>query len=105
MCGQRRAASASSFRSCRKDGLSSRPNETLRTLLDEFFAAEGVFDPVLWYYTPMSLDFTDHLKGRVTVYDCMDELSAFKGAPPELIERERTLLSKADLVFTGGYSL
>ena len=80
-------------------------NDALRTLLDEFFAAEGVFDPVLWYYTPMSLDFTDHLKGRVTVYDCMDELSAFKGAPPELIERERTLLRKADLVFTGGYSL
>jgi glycosyltransferase involved in cell wall biosynthesis len=80
-------------------------NNTLRTLLDEFFAAEGVFDPVLWYYTPMSLDFTDHLKGRVTVYDCMDELSAFKGAPPELIERERALLAKADLVFTGGYSL
>jgi glycosyltransferase involved in cell wall biosynthesis len=80
-------------------------NNTLRTLLDDFFAAEEVFDPVLWYYTPMSLDFTDHLKGRVTVYDCMDELSAFKGAPPELIERERTLLGKADLVFTGGYSL
>ncbi len=69
-------------------------NDTLRTLLDDFFAAEGVFDPVLWYYTPMSLDFTDHLKGRVTVYDCMDELSAFKGAPPELIERERTLLEQ-----------
>jgi len=80
-------------------------NEALRSLLDEFFAAEEVFDPVLWYYTPMSLDFTDHLKGSVTVYDCMDELSAFKGAPPELIERERSLLDRADLVFTGGYSL
>ncbi|UEM06982.1 glycosyltransferase family 1 protein (plasmid) [Skermanella rosea] len=79
--------------------------DTLRTLLDGFFATEGIVDPVLWYYTPMSLDFTDHLRGGVTVYDCMDELSAFKGAPPQLIERERTLLSKANLVFTGGYSL
>jgi UDP-galactopyranose mutase len=35
----------------------------------------------------------------------MDELSAFKFAPAELLERERALLSRADLVFTGGPSL
>jgi len=35
----------------------------------------------------------------------MDELSAFKFAPPELIENERKLLKKADVVFTGGQSL
>jgi UDP-galactopyranose mutase len=39
------------------------------------------------------------------VYDCMDELSAFKFAPPELKETERKLFEKADVVFTGGYSL
>ena len=35
----------------------------------------------------------------------MDELSAFRGAPPELLDREEELLKRADLVFTGGQSL
>jgi len=39
------------------------------------------------------------------VYDCMDELSAFHGAPPELIEMEQKLFSRAQVVFTGGASL
>ncbi|HET6521690.1 MAG TPA: glycosyltransferase [Geminicoccaceae bacterium] len=76
-----------------------------RALLNRFLAAEGVKDPVLWYYTPMSLRFSDHLRASLVVYDCMDELSAFMGAPPEMIERERALLDRADLVFTGGVSL
>ena len=39
------------------------------------------------------------------VYDCMDELSAFAGAPPALRERESELLRRADVVFTGGQTL
>ena len=35
----------------------------------------------------------------------MDELSAFRFADPLLVEREARLLERADLVFTGGYSL
>jgi UDP-galactopyranose mutase len=35
----------------------------------------------------------------------MDELSAFRGAPPELCEHEQKLMAAADLVFTGGHSL
>ena len=42
---------------------------------------------------------------RAIVYDCMDELSAFFGAPPEMVAREQELLQRADLVFTGGPSL
>ncbi len=76
-----------------------------RALLDRLLAAEGVKAPALWYYTPMSLRFSDHLRASLVVYDCMDELSAFMGAPPEMIERERALLERADLVFTGGVSL
>jgi UDP-galactopyranose mutase len=76
-----------------------------RTLLDGLFAAENVSDFVSWYYTPMALAFTDHLRPRLLVYDCMDELSLFKGAPFELLERERQLLARADVVFTGGWSL
>ncbi len=61
--------------------------------------------PVLWYYTPMSLAFTHHVKPRAVVYDCMDELSLFQGAPPELTQREALLFKSADVVFTGGHSL
>nr|MDQ3805554.1 glycosyltransferase family 1 protein [Acidobacteriota bacterium] len=76
-----------------------------RTLLDQLFAEHIVRDHVLWYYTPMPLAWTRHLDPLAVVYDCMDELSAFKGAPPELKEREAELFRRADLVFTGGRSL
>src|SRR5262249_51178673 len=45
------------------------------------------------------------LEPSLTVYDCMDELANFHGAPPELKRLERELFQRADLVFTGGYSL
>ena len=76
-----------------------------KELIDGYLDRLQVSDLLLWFYTPMALAFADHLKPRVTIYDCMDELSAFRGAPPELIQREQQLLSRADLVFTGGYSL
>jgi len=59
--------------------------------------------PVQWFYDPMAAPgFIGRLNERAVVYDCMDELSQFKGAPPEMIERERLLLSHADVVFAGG---
>ncbi|HEX5834319.1 MAG TPA: glycosyltransferase [Pyrinomonadaceae bacterium] len=60
---------------------------------------------LVWYYTPMALDFTRNLRPLSVIYDCMDELSAFKGAPECLKHRERELFKAADLVFTGGQSL
>jgi glycosyltransferase involved in cell wall biosynthesis len=79
--------------------------ELLRGLLDRLCRDEGITAPVLWYYTPMDLPFSDHLDAQRVVYDCMDELAAFKDAPPALLEREEALLARADLVFTGGHSL
>ena len=76
-----------------------------RQLLDEFIRRERIGDFIAWYYTPMALLFSDHLQPRLTVYDCMDELSAFWGAPPQLLAQEQRLIDRADLVFTGGYSL
>jgi UDP-galactopyranose mutase len=78
---------------------------TLRELLRTFLAREGVDRPLLWFYTPMMVPLADGLAASVVVYDCMDELSAFAGAPPNLSHRERRLLRRADLVFTGGHSL
>ncbi len=79
--------------------------EIQRELLAEMLASNNIENYILWFYTPMAMDFAAELQPRATVFDCMDELSAFKFAPPELLENERRLLSKADLVFTGGQSL
>jgi len=76
-----------------------------RALLSQFVDGERLESYVLWYYTPMALPFTRHLAPRAIVYDCMDELSGFAGAPREIKELERELLERADLVTTGGRSL
>ena len=76
-----------------------------RESVDQLLAQHNIQDFIAWYYTPMALAFSDHLKPRLTIYDCMDELSAFLGAPASLLNKEKALLTKADLVFTGGLSL
>ncbi|WP_277313271.1 UDP-galactopyranose mutase [Sphingomonas sp. AOB5] len=76
----------------------------LRRLLDTYLL--NVKHPVTrWYYTPMMLPFSEHVEASCVVYDCMDELANFLGAPPELLPLETRLFDQADLVFTGGYSL
>ncbi|RMO84325.1 hypothetical protein ALQ33_00679 [Pseudomonas syringae pv. philadelphi] len=80
-------------------------NAAQRRLIDEMLGERRFSELMLWYFTPMSLAFTDHLTAQVTIFDCMDELSAFKGAPPELVGQERELMKRADVVFTGGISL
>ena len=76
-----------------------------KALLDEVLRGYHVQRYVSWYYTPMALPFTRHLVPELTVFDCMDELAAFAGAPAHLKDREAELLVRADLVFTGGQSL
>lgn len=65
----------------------------------------GITDCIAWYYTPMAKEFTSVLRPNITVYDCMDELSAFAGAPAGMRENEELLFRDAELVFTGGASL
>ena len=76
-----------------------------RSLLSQLIANEHIEHYVLWYYTPQALRFSDHLTADAVVYDCMDELSAFKNADPNLPKLERELMRRADVVFTGGQSL
>lgn len=78
---------------------------SLRHLLQIFMASMNINEYDTWYYTPLSLAFSDHLEPQLIVYDCMDELSSFKFAPPELKEWEQMLFNKADIVFTGGMHL
>lgn len=80
------------------DGL----REMITSLSDRF----EIHDPILWFYTPMMLDWAEPLlPASAVVYDCMDELSKFRFAPAELLAREEQLLEEADIVFTGGRSL
>jgi glycosyltransferase involved in cell wall biosynthesis len=77
-----------------------------RRVLQEVLQRElrGQFqDPILWFYDPMAVRaFAGHCREQLIAYDCMDELSQFKGAPAALVERERELLALADVVFCGG---
>ena len=75
----------------------------LCALLDDYLGTDQ--PQVAWYYTPMMLPFSRHLQPDCTVYDCMDELANFRFAPPRLLDLEAELFGRADLVFTGGYSL
>ncbi len=87
------------------EGLASGPVEAvLEGLLRDCpeFEEPGL---VRWYYTPMMLPFSGGLPAQRVVYDCMDELSNFRFAPPELRGLERALMEQADVVFTGGFSL
>lgn len=76
-----------------------------RRLLHNLFLFHKITDATFWYYTAMAMPFTRDLPASCVIYDCMDELSAFKGAPEELLEYERELFARADHVFTGGHSL
>ena len=77
----------------------------LAQMVFELVKNEGFETYVAWFYTPMMLPLSARLDPKAVIYDCMDELSAFKNAPAELRDRERKLFDRADLVFTGGRSL
>ncbi|QPB18480.1 UDP-galactopyranose mutase [Rhizobium sp. 007] len=77
----------------------------LRKLLDELLSIYGVARPILWFYTPLMYGFARHIDAAAVIYDCMDELANFKFAPPTLKDAEAALLARADVAFTGGYSL
>jgi len=77
----------------------------MKEMTRRLFLDNGISEYVFWYYTPMALSFTNHFSPIVSVYDCMDELSAFKGAHSRLPELEQQLFQRVDLVFTGGQSL
>jgi UDP-galactopyranose mutase len=76
-----------------------------RQMIDDLRARLAIRSPVAWFYTPMAFGLAQNVDANLVVYDCMDELSAFHGAPPDLKRRERDLFARADIVFTGGQSL
>ncbi|MGY3211353.1 glycosyltransferase [Mucilaginibacter sp. HD30] len=80
-------------------------NDALKVLFNEYMANKDLLNYAFWYYTPMALEFSGKFNPALVVYDCMDELSAFKFAPVHLKTLEQELLRISDIVFTGGRSL
>ncbi|MCH5598837.1 glycosyltransferase [Niabella ginsengisoli] len=87
------------------DQINNGTNERLTSIINTVITAFDIEDYLLWYYTPMALEFTRHLYPELIIYDCMDQLSAFKNAPTNLLILERELLDSSSIVFTGGRSL
>src|SRR5690606_10468700 len=58
-----------------------------------------------WFYSPAFAPLLGIFSLSKVVYDCMDELTLFRGADPKLVEQEKKLLCVADTVFTGGKRL
>lgn len=79
--------------------------EFLHEMVAGFLRQNRISDYAIWLYTPMALPIAKRLAPCAMIYDCMDELSAFKNASPHLIHRENELFDVADIVFTGGPSL
>jgi beta-glucosidase/6-phospho-beta-glucosidase/beta-galactosidase/glycosyltransferase involved in cell wall biosynthesis len=84
------------------DGIIKFARQAVKVLNDD-----GEFNsPILYYYNPMDVGWSlGQFNERAVVYDCMDELSQFQGAPKELLDNEARLLQTADVVFTGGYQM
>ena len=91
-------------------GFNDASNSVIAGLLTEFLASRDLDGPdrriATWYYTPMALGaFPDSIRVDIAVYDVMDELANFKGAPADIKAREQAMFDHADVVFTGGPSL
>jgi protoporphyrinogen oxidase/glycosyltransferase involved in cell wall biosynthesis len=91
--------------SIQEPGFAAAQMPVLRRLVEDLLVARSIHSPIAWFYTPLALPLLQALDAETVVYDCMDELSAFKDAPRELLELELALLRVADVVFTGGPSL
>ena len=78
---------------------------TLQRMVLDVIHQERIENYAVWFYSPMALPLMQELTPIAVVYDCMDELSAFRNAPRQLLQREGALLKRADVVFTGGPSL
>lgn len=86
-------------------GFNDLTNAEIKRLLADVFS-DTTTDDVVWHYTPMSLGAVpDSFTPAMVIFDAMDELANFLGAPAGIAEREAELMRHASLVFTGGPSL
>ncbi|GAC1575497.1 MAG: glycosyltransferase family 1 protein [Candidatus Elarobacter sp.] len=91
------------IRPLRRDGSSSPHVDGGTIATARRIAGQGAAG--VWLYTPMMHALADAFDAAPLVYDVMDELAQFDFAPDGMLENDRLVLARADLVFTGGRSL
>lgn len=82
--------------------------EVFRLLNNKLFIPRVVRDlrklaggePVIMAYPPTrtTLDIVHELRPRNLYYDCSDDYASFSGAPKDIMDTERTLIQRSDLV-------
>jgi len=77
--------------------------QSIAKILPQFIKNNNI--SIGWFYSAAFSPLLDLFKFETIVYDCMDELTLFKGAPENLVHQEKYLMANADIVFTGGKSL
>jgi len=77
--------------------------DEIADILPEYILNKSV--EIGWFYSAAFVPLLDAFDFESIVYDCMDELTLFKGAPAELLVQEKFLIANAHIVFTGGKSL
>jgi glycosyltransferase involved in cell wall biosynthesis len=77
----------------------------VKPILKNLVTTFNITSPILWFYSAFFEEVITDLEHSLVIYDAMDELSAFKGASPQLLSKEKHLFKQADIVFTGGKSL
>lgn len=65
----------------------------------------GFQNTILWFYFPQLEKLTEKLENKLIVYDIQDEHSGFIWSRMDIGQREKELLKKANLVFTGTLTL
>ena len=84
-------------------GLNDKENiSRQQNLLKYMFAEFEIEEYISWFYTPMALDISEALPpAKLIIYDCMDELSAFKNAPASLTKRNHCCCKRRILFLQG----
>jgi glycosyltransferase involved in cell wall biosynthesis len=79
----------------------------MRNLLKWYAAKNGMGNRrrILWFYVPTFESIAGHMGEDLVMYDIQDEYSSFSWFPPDTAEKEKGLLHKCDLVFTGTLQL
>lgn len=77
--------------------------ESIANILSQYLTNKEI--AIGWFYSASFSPLLNVFKFETIVYDCMDELTLFKGAPEHLLHQEKYLMANADIIFTGGKSL
>ncbi len=81
-------------------------NTFFLTKVMQYMVREMSFsDAVLWFYVPDALYLIGKLGESMVCYDCVDDLSAFRGVSDDIKKWETELCKKADVVFTSAHQL